>query len=273
MTPFFFEDPAEVAALFDRNAFYYDWVNSVICLGQDAVWRRWAARRALTAATHVAAGARPPRILDACGGTGLVALELARRGAQVTLADGSEGMLAVAHERLARAGLSVELAKVDLTAVDGAALPGAPFDAVTVAFGLRYFEDPAALLRSLATALRPGGAIVILESVVPPAGLLSAAAGGYFFHVAPRAGALLARRSRALRPAHADHARLRDGAGAVRPSARGRARAGRRPCLRLRRRRRPRRAACRQCAGGRAGEARRRRRAASPRRCRRGRFW
>ena len=195
MTPFFFEDSTEVAALFDRNAFYYDWVNSVICLGQDAVWRRWAARRALTAATSVAAGARPPRILDACGGTGLVALELARRGAQVTLADGSEGMLAVARERLRRAGLPVELAKVDLTAVDGAALPGAPFDAVTVAFGLRYFEDPAALLRRLAAALRPGGAIVILESVVPPAGLLSAAAGGYFFHVAPRAGALLARRT------------------------------------------------------------------------------
>ena len=273
MTPFFFEDSTEVAALFDRNAFYYDWVNSVICLGQDAGWRRWAARRALTAATPVAAGARPPRILDACGGTGLVAMDLARRGAQVTLADGSEGMLAVARERLGRAGLTAELAKVDLTAVDGAALPGAPFDAVTVAFGLRYFEDPAALLRRLAAALRPGGAIVILESVVPPAGLLSAAAGGYFFHVAPRLGALLARARRALRPAHPDDPRFRLGPGAVRPPASGRARTGRRPRLRLRRRRRPRRAAGRRRVGGRAGAARRRRRAASRRRCRGGRFW
>jgi demethylmenaquinone methyltransferase / 2-methoxy-6-polyprenyl-1,4-benzoquinol methylase len=193
LTPFFFEDSAEVAALFDRNAIYYDWVNSVICAGQDAVWRRWAARRALAAARDVAAGTRPPRILDACGGTGLVALELARHGAQVTLADGSEGMLAVAGERLERAGLAVKLAKVDLTADDG--LPGAPYDAITVAFGLRYFEDPAALLRRLAAAIRPGGVMVILESVVPPAGLLASAAGAYFFHVAPRVGALLARRT------------------------------------------------------------------------------
>jgi demethylmenaquinone methyltransferase / 2-methoxy-6-polyprenyl-1,4-benzoquinol methylase len=150
----------------------------------------------------VGAGATPPppppppaRILDACGGTGLVALELARRGAHVTLADASEGMLAVARERLGRDGLPVELAKVDLTAADGGVLPGAPFDAVTVAFGLRYFEDPAALLRRLAASLRPGGAIVILESVVAPPGLFAAAAGGYFFHVAPRVGALLARRT------------------------------------------------------------------------------
>lgn len=195
MTPFFFNDSTEVAELFDRNAFYYDRVNSVICLGQDAVWRRWAAGQALAAATVVTDGARPARVLDACGGTGLVALELARRGAQVTLADASEGMLAVALERLGRDGLAVELAKVDLTAPGGGDLPGAPFDAVTVAFGLRYFEDPASLLRRLASLLRPGGSIVILESVVPPAGLLAAAAGGYFFHVAPRVGSLLARRT------------------------------------------------------------------------------
>jgi demethylmenaquinone methyltransferase / 2-methoxy-6-polyprenyl-1,4-benzoquinol methylase len=194
MTPFFFSDSDEVAGLFDRNAFYYDRVNSVICMGQDALWRRWAAKQAVGAATRVSAGRRP-HILDACGGTGMVARELVKRGAQVTLADYSEGMLAVARERLARDGLAAEVVQADLTSPDGEDLPGTPFDAVTVAFGLRYFADPAALLRRLAAALRPGGAIVILESVVPPQSLVSRAAGGYFFHVAPRAGALLARRT------------------------------------------------------------------------------
>ena len=190
MTPFFFKDPAEVAGLFDRNAFAYDRVNSVICLGQDALWRRWAARQAVAAAMRVSAGR--PHILDACGGTGLVTRELARRGARVTLVDNSAGMLAVARERLARDGLAADIAQADLTA---APAPGAPFDAVTVAFGLRYFPDPAALLRRLAAALRPGGSVVILESVVPAPSLVSQAAGGYFFHVAPRIGSLLARRT------------------------------------------------------------------------------
>ena len=53
MTPFFFNDSREIADLFDRNAFYYDRVNTVICLGQDALWRRWAAKHAVAAAMRV----------------------------------------------------------------------------------------------------------------------------------------------------------------------------------------------------------------------------
>ena len=151
MTPFFFNDPAEVAGLFDRNAFAYDRVNSVICLGQDALWRRWAARQAVGAAMRVSAGR--PHILDACGGTGLVTRELARRGARVTLVDNSAGMLAVARERLARDGLAADIAQADLTVE---AAPGAPFDAATVAFGLRYFPYPAALFAPPGGGAAPG---------------------------------------------------------------------------------------------------------------------
>ncbi len=202
------EDPraAQVAGLFDRNAARYDCVNSVICFGQDAGWRRWTAARALAAAraSEAATPARsapatPPRILDACGGTGLVALELARLGARVTLADVSDGMLAVARARAVRRGPAqpgrhLELVHADLSAQPAAELPGAPFAAATVAFGLRYLADPAAVLRNLAAALRPGGAVVILEAVVPPAGPVSGLAGAYFFHVAPRVASALAGR-------------------------------------------------------------------------------
>ena len=206
---------AEVAALFDRNAAVYDRVNSVICFGLDRRWRRWAAGRALEAAELAAAQAaetvqaavapRPPRVLDACGGSGLVALELARRGARVTIADASSGMLALVRSRSERAGLRLEVVQADLSAGTpagprggaaapggAAALPGAPFHAVTLAFGLRYVDNPAGLLRGLAAALVPGGTLVLLEAVVPRGGLTARLAGRYFFDVAPRVGALLA---------------------------------------------------------------------------------
>lgn len=186
---------AQIRALFDGNAAHYDRVNTVICFGQDALWRRWAAGWALAAAAgeRVPAGtARQPAILDACGGTGLVALELAQRGAHVTLADLSPGMLEVAADRAVARGLHVDVALSDLTAEPAALLPGAPFAAVTLSFGLRYVDDPAGLVRGLGAALAPGGALVILESVVPPSGLVPGAAGFYFFHVAPRVAGLIA---------------------------------------------------------------------------------
>jgi demethylmenaquinone methyltransferase / 2-methoxy-6-polyprenyl-1,4-benzoquinol methylase len=196
---------AEVAALFDRNAATYDHVNTVICFGLDGRWRRWVAGRALAVAPGVAAGGvdasrwvaagappRPPRVLDACGGSGLVALELARRGVRVTVADVSGEMLALAGRRAQREGLILDLAQADLATEPAAELPGAPFDAVTLAFGLRYVEDPAGLLRGLAAALVPGGSLVLLEAVVARGGAPALLAGRYFFDVAPRAGRLLA---------------------------------------------------------------------------------
>lgn len=188
----------EVAALFDRNAAHYDAVNSVITFGQDGCWRRAAAGRAVARARDVA-GPVAPHVLDACGGTGLIALELARRGAQVTLADVSTGMLGVARRRLRAHGLTLEIVCADLASEAAAALPGAPFAAVTLAFGLRYVAHPAVLLRNLATALAPGAALVVLEAVVPAGGLVSPAARAYFFEVAPRVATVLAGRGELYR--------------------------------------------------------------------------
>ncbi len=188
----------EVASLFDRNATRYDCVNSLITFGQDKRWRAATAHRAMTAATAIS-GSPSPRVLDACGGTGLVALDLAHLGCRVTLADFSDGMLTVARERVRRSALPVQIVQTDLTTAPAAALPGAPFAAVTLAFGVRYVADPVGLLRNLATALEPGAALIVLESVVPPRRLLPTAAGAYFFHVAPRVATLLAGRGELYR--------------------------------------------------------------------------
>ncbi len=207
-------EPSHVADLFDRNATTYDRVNTIITFGLDASWRRWAARQAVPlafgAATPPAFGEpadrrgggepassppRPRRVLDACAGTGLLARDLARRGATVTAADAAAGMLAVARARLRAAGLPLRTVVADLSDPATADTLGGPFDAVTLGFGLRYFADPGALLRPLRGLLAPGGRLVVVEAVRPPRDLLGAAAGLYFFEVAPRLGTVLAGRA------------------------------------------------------------------------------
>lgn len=203
-------EPSHVAALFDRNVATYDRVNTVITFGLDARWRRWAARQAAplvvgsgaaryghgAPASQRGDGESPvrPRVLDACAGTGLLALDLARRGALVTAADAAPGMLAVARGRVSAAGLPLETVVADLSDPATAATLGGPFDAVTVGFGLRYFADPGALLAPLRELLVPGGRLVVVEAVRPPLDLIGAAAGLYFFEVAPRLGTVLAGR-------------------------------------------------------------------------------
>lgn len=209
--------PAHVAGLFDRNAATYDRVNTVITFGLDAAWRRWAARESVPAspaaswsgpappsapeatAAGPAAGSRWPLVLDACAGTGLLARDLARRGARVTAADAAPGMLAVARARLRADGRAVRLVQADLSDARTTAALGGPFDAITVGFGLRYFADPAGVLRPLRDLLAPDGRLVVLEAVTPPRGLYGTAAGLYFFGVAPRVGAALARRAELYR--------------------------------------------------------------------------
>lgn len=167
---------SDVQALFDDNAETYDRVNSIISLGLDSRWRDWVAREAVI-------GSRP-HVLDAFAGTGRVGLRMAEFGAVVTLADVSPGMLSVATRRARERGLKVDCVLEDLT-VPELALSNAPFDSITVVFGVRYLDDPATVLRSLATQLADGGRFVVMEFVEPSDGLLSRLASFYFFRILP----------------------------------------------------------------------------------------
>jgi demethylmenaquinone methyltransferase / 2-methoxy-6-polyprenyl-1,4-benzoquinol methylase len=142
----------EVAAMFDRVAARYDLVNDVLSLGQDRAWRR---------RTIEAVDPRPGQhILDLAAGTGTSSEPFESAGATVVPTDLSLGMLEVGKRR--RPALS-------FVAADGLALPyvDAAFDAVTVSFGLRNMEDPAAALRELHRVTRPGGTLVLCEFSTP----------------------------------------------------------------------------------------------------------
>lgn len=168
-------DPAAVQAMFDRIASRYDLLNTVLSGGSDARWRRTAAR---------AAGlAREGRALDVATGSGKLALALHREapaGLVVGL-DFSERMLRVAAER-AQGPRYVRGDGLHLPFPDGT------FDAVTVAFGLRNFADPAAGLGEMLRVLRPGGRALVLEFVRPGLGPAGRAYRAYLRHGLPRLG-------------------------------------------------------------------------------------
>jgi demethylmenaquinone methyltransferase/2-methoxy-6-polyprenyl-1,4-benzoquinol methylase len=163
----------QVRAMFDRIARVYDLMNSVMTAG---LHHRWRARAADLA--RVGPGARA---LDVATGTGDLAIELARRGAEVTGLDFSEPMLELARRKAP--GLAwVPGNALELPYGDG------EFDAVTVGFGARNFADLGRGLSEMARVAKPGGRVVILEITTPQEPPLSWFFRLWFDRVVPALG-------------------------------------------------------------------------------------
>jgi demethylmenaquinone methyltransferase/2-methoxy-6-polyprenyl-1,4-benzoquinol methylase len=166
--------PSAVEAMFDRISPVYDAMNRVMTAGLDRRWRR------LTAEAVVAPG---DEVLDACCGTGDLALAAERAGGRVTGLDFSERML----ERARRKSASVRWVRGDALALPFA---DGSFDAATVGFGIRNVDDLEAGLRELARVLRPGGRLGCLE-ITRPRGLLKPFFRLWFDGLVPLAGKVL----------------------------------------------------------------------------------
>jgi demethylmenaquinone methyltransferase/2-methoxy-6-polyprenyl-1,4-benzoquinol methylase len=166
--------PDSVRTMFDRIAPVYDVMNRLMTAGLDRRWRRLAAEAVVGPGD---------RVLDACCGTGDLALAAERAGGRVTGLDFSEAMLA----RAERKSSSVRWVRGDLLALP---FPGASFDAVTIGFGIRNVEDLEAGLGELLRVLRPGGRLACLE-ITRPRGVLRPFFRLWFDRLVPLAGRLL----------------------------------------------------------------------------------
>jgi len=168
--------PADgVRRMFDRIAPVYDAMNRVMTAGLDRRWRAATARAVVRPGDHV---------LDACCGTGDLALAARAAGAgRVVGADFSERML----ERARAKAPELEWVRADLLALP---FGDASFDAAMVGFGVRNVENLETALRELRRVLRPGGRLAILE-ITTPRGALAPFYRVWFDRCVPLFGRLL----------------------------------------------------------------------------------
>lgn len=172
--------------MFGDIAHRYDLLNRLLSGCQDVRWRRRAVR--------LLSVRRDWRVLDLCCGTGDLSFEIARQQprCQVVSADFALPMLELA----ARKTMRKTAAKTPMlwTNADALHLPfaDASFDAATVAFGVRNFEDTEAGLRELHRVLRSGGKLLILEFMRPQFPLLQKGFGAFNLLFSP-VGRLISR--------------------------------------------------------------------------------
>jgi demethylmenaquinone methyltransferase/2-methoxy-6-polyprenyl-1,4-benzoquinol methylase len=166
--------PDAVRHMFDRIAPFYDAMNCTMTVGLDRRWRR------LTAEAVVRPG---DVVLDACCGTGDLAIAAARAGGRVTGLDFSEPML----ERARRKAPELDWLRGDLLELP---FGDASFDAATVGFGVRNVDDLQRALSELRRVLGDGGRLGILE-ITRPRGPLAPFYRLWFDGVVPLLGKLL----------------------------------------------------------------------------------
>lgn len=150
----------QVEQMFDTISKEYDGLNRVISFGTDIKWRKKVIKKVCDT--------QPKSVLDIATGTGDLAIEFAKQlpEAKVTGLDLSEGMLKVAREKVEGTALAD---KINFIKGDSERLPFSDnsFDAITVSFGIRNFENLEKGLSEIHRVLRPNGIFVILETSVP----------------------------------------------------------------------------------------------------------
>lgn len=150
---------AQVTQMFDTISTDYDGLNRVISFGIDVKWRKKV--------VALLKKESPNTILDIATGTGDLAIAMVNTGAEKIVGlDISPGMLDVGKKKIQEKNLSpiIEMIVGDS---ENLSFETNSFDAVTVSFGVRNFENLEIGLAEILRVLRPGGTLVILETSVP----------------------------------------------------------------------------------------------------------
>lgn len=185
------EKKQQVAEMFNNISHSYDFLNHFFSLGIDVLWRKKAIR--------ILKKKHPKLILDVATGTADFAIEAIRMkipDAKVIGVDISAGMLDVGRKKIAKRGMGDQIV---LQLADSEQLPfsDAHFDAFTVAFGVRNFQNLSKGLSEMLRVLKPGGTGVIIEFSRPTKFPIKQLFTFYFKYIMPGIGKLVSKDSRA----------------------------------------------------------------------------
>jgi demethylmenaquinone methyltransferase/2-methoxy-6-polyprenyl-1,4-benzoquinol methylase len=181
----------QIEKMFDSISGRYDFLNRFLSLGTDIYWRKLMVNRLRKK--------QPKNILDIATGTADVAIAMRKISPdQIIGLDLSEGMLEIGREKVKKKGLSQ---LIQLVKGDSENLPYQEntFEAVTVAFGVRNFENLLKGLSEMNRVMKPGGKVVILEFSRPRIFPIKQLYDFYFRYFCPWWGKLISKDDSAYR--------------------------------------------------------------------------
>lgn len=176
---------AQVTQMFDNISTQYDGLNRVISFGIDRSWRKKVEK--------LVVAVKPKKIIDLATGTGDLAIQLSQSSdAEIVGLDISNGMLEVGRKKIFEKKLSEQ---IKMVLGDSEKIPFSDnhFDAATVAFGVRNFENLEKGLSEILRVLKPGGVLVILETSVPTQTPFKQGYGFYTKNVLPVIGRIFSK--------------------------------------------------------------------------------
>ncbi len=179
----------QVAEMFNNISKNYDFLNHFLSMGIDIRWRKKAVK--------ILKPLQPKNILDIATGTGDFALEaLSLKPEKIIGLDISQGMLDVGKEKMKKRGVEKT---IEMVLGDSENLPfeDNSFDAITVAFGVRNFENLEKGLKEMNRVLKPGGKAVIIEFSKPKKFPFKQVYNFYFTAILPKLGRLISKDSSA----------------------------------------------------------------------------
>lgn len=149
----------QVRQMFDGISPQYDLMNRIISGGIDVKWRKNV--------VAILEGKNPKKILDVATGTGDLAVALlSTQATEIVGIDISQGMLDLGKEKVKKNQWDKKI-KMKIGDSENIDYPNDYFDAVTVAFGVRNFENLDKGLSEILRVLRPEGDLIVLETAVP----------------------------------------------------------------------------------------------------------
>ena len=181
----------QIEKMFDSISGRYDFLNRFLSLGTDIYWRKLMVNRLRKK--------QPKNILDIATGTADVAIAMRKISPeQIIGLDLSEGMLEIGREKVKKKGLGnlIQLVKGDS---ENLPYQENTFEAVTVAFGVRNFENLLKGLSEMNRVMKPGGKVVILEFSRPTIFPVKQLYDFYFRYFCPWWGKLISKDDSAYR--------------------------------------------------------------------------
>jgi demethylmenaquinone methyltransferase/2-methoxy-6-polyprenyl-1,4-benzoquinol methylase len=175
----------QVEQMFDNIAPKYDFLNHFLSLGIDNLWRKKAVR--------ILRAYKPESVLDVASGTGDFAIATSKIAPRKIVGfDLSEQMISVGAGKVKKLKLDhlISFQKGDS---ENMPFADASFDAITVAFGVRNFENLEKGLAEFYRVLKPGGVAIVLEFSKPKYFPFKQLYTFYFFHILPRLGRMISK--------------------------------------------------------------------------------